>query len=117
LKSTDSDNRTIRKLSSSPYLLVVADSILENIDRETLAELLASYLYLGSNGNANLGNLVTYAVSRRFRECAAVATSAAPAVLAGIITDKDFRSVILSSLASWMTGRASTGGATNGEGS
>jgi len=100
----DSDDRIIRKLSSSPYLLAVADSILENVDRDTLAELLASYLYLRSKGRANLNNLVTYAVSRRFRECAAVAVSATPAVLAGIFADKQFRSVILSSLGSWITG-------------
>jgi len=102
LKSRDSDSLTIRRLSSSPYLLAVADSVLENIDREALAELLASYLYLRSKGRANLGNLVTYAVSRRFRECAAVAVSATPAVLAGILTDGDFRSIILSSVGSWI---------------
>jgi hypothetical protein len=105
LKSPDSDKRMIRKLSNSPYLLSVADSILKNIDRETLAELLASYLYLRSNGRANIGNLVAYAVSRRFWECASIAASATPAVLAGIISDKEFRSVVLTSLGSLMTGR------------
>ncbi len=83
----------------------VADSILENLDRDALAELLASYLYLRSKGKADLGNLVTYAVSRRFWESASIAASATPAVLAGIIADKDFRLLILSSLGSWMTGR------------
>jgi hypothetical protein len=103
----------IRKLSSSPNLLAVADSILENIDREALAELLASYLYLRSKGKANLGNLVRYAVSRRLRECAAIAAGATPAVLAGILTDKDFRSVILSSLGSWVGWRAAKDDAKN----
>lgn len=105
----------IRKLSSSPYLLAVADSILKNIDREALSELLASYLYFRSKGRANLGNLLTYAVRRRFREWASVALSATPAVLAGIINDKDFRSVILSSLGSWIAGRPAGDGA-EGEG-
>lgn len=105
----------IRKLSTSPYLMSVADSILENVDREALAELLASYLYLRSKGKADLGNLVTYAVSRRFWEVAAVAASATPAVLAGIIADKDFRSVIISSLGSWITGRPPREGAEDEE--
>jgi len=107
LKSPDSDKRMIRKLSNSPYLLSVADSILRNVDRDMLAELLASYLYLRSNGRANVRNLVTYAVSRRFRECASIAASATPAVLAGIISDKEFRSVVLTSLESLMTGMPS----------
>jgi hypothetical protein len=103
----------IRKLSSSPYLLAVADSILENIDREALAELLASYLYLGSKGRANLTNLVAYAVSRRFQECAAVAARATPAVLAGILANGDFRSVVLSSVGSWIRRRPERDGAEN----
>lgn|GEM_PF-6932545 len=95
--------------------MAVADSILENVDRETLAELLASYLYLRSKGRANVGDLMKYAVSRRLRECAAVAASATPAVIAGIIADKDFRSVIFSSLGSWMTGRQAREGVADEE--
>lgn len=95
--------------------MAVADSILEKTDRETLAELLASYLYLRSKGKANLSNLVTYAVSRRFKECAAIALSATPAVLAGIFADKEFRSVILTSIDSWITGRSARDGAEDEE--
>lgn len=91
--------------------MAVADSILKNVDRETLAELLASYLYLRSKGRANPRNLMTYVVSRRFREFAAIAASATPALFAGIFTDKDFRSVIFSSLGAWISGRPAQGGA------
>ena len=84
---------------------MVADSILENIDREALAELLASYLYMRSKGRANLSNFVTHVVSRRFRECAAIAASATPAVIAGLLVDEDFRSVVLSSVGSMITRR------------
>jgi hypothetical protein len=62
LREVDPDARMIRKLSRSPYLLVVADSILANIDREALAELLASYLYFTSKGRADVSGFVTYAV-------------------------------------------------------
>jgi hypothetical protein len=105
LTSRESDDRTIRKLASSPYLLAVADSILENVDREALAEMLASYLYFASKGRAGFGTLVTYAVSRRFRESVSLAASVTPALLAGIISDKEFRSVVLSSVGSWVTKR------------
>jgi len=103
----------IRKLSNSPYLLVIVDSILQNVDREALAELPASYLYFRSKGRANLGNFVTYVVSRRFRECAAIAASATPAVLAGILVDEDFRSMILSNFSSSMRRPSARDGAVN----
>ncbi len=111
MKARDSDARIIRKLSTSPYLLVIADSILENVDPEVLAELLASYLYLKSKGRANLTNLLAYAVSRRFREYAAIAASATPAVLAGMLADQDFRSLVLSSVGSYFRRRPEHDGA------
>jgi hypothetical protein len=104
----------IRKLSSSPYLLVVAGSI-SRTSTARLAELLASHLYMRSNGNANLGTLVRYAVFEEVSECAAAATSATPAVFAGIIADKDIRLVVFSSLGSWMTGGRAREGAADEE--
>jgi len=105
----ESEEPAIRRLSNSPYLLSVADSILENLDRETLAELLASYLLLRSKGKATTGNLVAYAVSRRFRKTVALAASATPILLAGILVDPELRSVLLASFSSWVRSTEQSG--------
>ena len=99
MKESHNDARVIRKLSSSPYLLVVADSILKNLDRVALAELIAAYIYYSSK-KGNAGDFLTYLISTRFREFVAIAAGATPALLAGILTDEDFRSVFISSLGS-----------------
>jgi hypothetical protein len=91
-------------------MVAVADSILENLDRGWLAELIAYYLYLESKGEANFGRILGYAVSRRPKECAAIASSAAPALIAGILNDEYFRSAIISSLRSWIRGPSARDG-------
>jgi hypothetical protein len=102
LKAVDAEEQVVRRLSASPYLLAVADSILRNVDRATLAEFLASYLYLSSKGRANADNLMDYAVSKKLRKLMAVAASATPALLMGMVADQDFRSVVFSSISAWI---------------
>lgn len=111
MKPNEPDDRGIRELSRSPHLLAVADSVLKNVDREALAELLAAYLYLSSKGEVELGDVLRYAASRRPLVWAAVGASAAPAILAGILTDKGFRSAVFSSVGSWIRGSAAKGNA------
>jgi len=105
LKGLDSDAVALDRLSNSPYLLGVADSILGNMDREALADLLASYLYLSSKGMANPRTLATYALSRRPSECVAIAAGVTPALLAGILVDSNLRSAILATLRRWIRGQ------------
>ena len=103
-QNLDEENSELHRLSSSPYVTAVAGSILDNLDRAWLAELIAYYVYVRPRGDAGLGSMLSYAVSRRPRECIAIASSAAPALLAGIIADEDLRSAIFSSLRAWIRG-------------
>jgi len=104
-KELDSGAIDLSRLSNSPYLLDIADSVLRNLDRKALADLLASYLYLSSKGTANPRTLATYALLRRPSGYIAMAARAAPAFLAGVLVDSDLRSAILAMLRRWIRGQ------------
>jgi hypothetical protein len=53
LESADDEELAVRRLSNSPYLSAIVDSILEDLDRQTLTELLAYYLYRSSNSRVD----------------------------------------------------------------
>lgn len=114
MKAPDADEPAVLKLSNSPYLAAVVDSILENLDRKTLTDLLAYYLYENSKGRANLGDLATYAVSKGLWKWMDMAASATPAVLAGMLADAEFRSVVISSVKLWIRGPPERAGAEKG---
>ena len=59
MKAPDPEELAIQRLSNSPYLAAVVDSVLKNLDRKTMTELVAYYLYKSSKGSANLGDLAT----------------------------------------------------------
>ena len=104
MKASDSDELALRRLSSSPYLAALADSVLESLDRETLTELLAYFLYQRSRGRGSLGDLAAHAISKRPLKWLGVATSATPTLLAGLLADGEFRSAVLSSVKHWIRG-------------
>lgn len=104
MKAPDPEELAIRRLSNSPYLAAVVDSVLENLDRKTLTELVAFYLYKSSKGDANLGDLATHAASKGLWKWLGIATRASPAFIAGVLSDGDFRSVVLSFLRRWIRG-------------
>jgi hypothetical protein len=102
LRPTGPDERAIRELSRSPYVKAIAGALLKNLDRDALAELLAAYIYMSSEGDVDFVALMRYAVSSRPNVWVGVGAGAAPAVLMGILTDKAMRSAVLSSVASWL---------------
>jgi hypothetical protein len=104
LKAPDPEELAVRRLSNSPYLAAVADSVLENLDRETLTELLAYYLYQRSKGRGDLRDLAAHAVSKRPWKWLDIATNATAALIAGMLSDGEFRSVVLSSVKLWIRG-------------
>jgi hypothetical protein len=74
--------------------LRLADSILLSLDRNTLAELLASYLYLRSKGRTN-GDFALFVITKRFGKAVTIAMNVILALIPGLLFDRAFRSVIL----------------------
>ena len=93
MKLDNSDVREIRRLSSSPSFLRLAESILANMDRDTLAELLAGYAYFRSEKRSNL-DLALYFATRRFGKTLTMGINIIAALVPGLLFDKKFRSVI-----------------------
>lgn len=79
----------------SHAFLKIADSIHESIDRETLAEFIASYLYYKSKRRTNAG-FANFMMTKRFTKVVAIALSVLPAVLPRLFADREFRSLIVS---------------------
>jgi hypothetical protein len=97
LRLSSSDIEEIKKLSSSPSFLKLADSILASLDRDTLAEVLAGYTYFRSEKRSNL-DFALYMVTRRFGKVVTVTINVIAAVIPGLLFDKEFRSVIFAAI-------------------
>lgn len=93
MKLSSSDSEAIQKLSSSPSFLKLADSILKNLDRDTLAELLAGYLYFKSNGRSNI-DFAFFVATKKFSKVATITMNVLAVLLPGLLLDKEFRSAI-----------------------
>ena len=76
----------------------MADSILLNVDRDTLAEFLAAYLYFNSKGRSN-GDFAFFIVSKKPVKTASIALNVAAAILPDLLFDGTFRSLMLDTLA------------------
>jgi hypothetical protein len=85
--------REIKRLSSSPSFLRLADSILASMDRDTLAEALAGYAYFRSEERSNL-DFALYFATRRFGKTLTIGINLIAALIPGLLFDKEFRSVI-----------------------
>ena len=90
---SSSDVAEIQKLSSSPSFLKLADSILKDLDRDTLAEFLAGYLYFKSKGRAN-SDFAFFLATKKFSKLAMITINVLAVLLPGLLFDKAFRSVI-----------------------
>jgi hypothetical protein len=94
---SSSDEAEIQRLSSSPSFLRLADSILMSLDRDTLAELIAGYLYFKSKGRTN-GDFALFVVTKKFGEGVTIAMNVIVALIPGLLFDKAFRSVIFAAV-------------------
>lgn len=90
---SSSDSGEIQKLSSSPSFLKLADSILGGLDRDTLSEFLAGYLYLKSKGRSN-SDFAFFVVTKKFSKVAMITMNVLAVLLPCLLLDKGFRSAI-----------------------
>ena len=75
----------------------LADSILIGLDRDTLAEFLAGYLYFKSKGRTN-GDFALFVVTKKFGKGVTIAMNVIVALIPGLLFDKAFRSVIFAAV-------------------
>jgi hypothetical protein len=64
------------------------------LDRDTLAELLSSYLYFRSKGKTN-ADFALFMITKRFGKGVTISMNVILALIPGLLFDKAFRSVIL----------------------
>ena len=90
-----SDRREIVGLLSSPSFLKLADSIINSLDRNTLAEIIASYVYFKSRGRSD-SEFARFIISEKFPELLFIVLRISiPVILPGMISDKKFRTVLV----------------------
>jgi hypothetical protein len=95
VNSWASDQKQIQSLlSSSPYYLKLADSILAKLDRKTLADFIASYVYFKSNGKTD-SEFGKFLMTEKLPEVLPVALAGAPVIIAAILSDKQFRLLVI----------------------
>lgn len=83
----------IQKLASSQSFLRLADSLLVSLDRDTLSEFLAAYLYFKSKGETNL-DFALFVATRKFGKAVTISMNVIAALIPGLLNDKAFRSVV-----------------------
>ncbi len=83
----------LARVSSSPAMLRFADSILR-LDRETVAKLVAAYFYFKSLGETDR-DFLFFLATKRTGTTLDVGSRLLPTLASGVLTDKDFRSLML----------------------
>jgi len=95
---TNLDLSEIRKVSSSQAMLRLADSVL-SLDREVVSEVLTTYLYFRSLGKTNR-DFVLFLTTKKMGTSADIGFKLLPALASGLLSDRDFRSIMVGILKS-----------------
>jgi hypothetical protein len=88
-----SEAEEIQTLSASRSIQKIANSILLSLDKETLAEVIAAYLYFRSKGRPQ-SEFLSFIVTRRFQKMIPIALNAFPELFVAMLTDKEFRIIV-----------------------
>jgi len=94
MKLENKELREMERLSTSPYFLKLADSILQNLDRNFLAELIAEYFFLKSKGATNT-DFILYIGTTKAPKLARLSLGMGSTVIQGLLFDKEFRNLLL----------------------
>jgi len=86
----------IERIATSPSMVRLTDTILR-LDRRDVSRLITAYFYFRSAGKSNREFLLFIATSE-LRSTLSVGLNVLPSLLIGLLGDKDFRMLILSSL-------------------
>ncbi len=93
--ATDSNKELseIRRISSSEAFLRFADSIL-SLDRDTVSNIIVAYLYFKSLRKTNR-EFLSFFATKRMGISIDIGFKLLPTLASGILTDRDFRSLML----------------------
>ena len=93
MKLNGNEIKEFNRLSGSPYFQKMADGILENLDRDFLAKVLATYFYMKSKGSSNT-DFAHFIGSGNAVKLTRLSLSIGSVFVKGLLFDKEFRSVI-----------------------
>lgn len=85
---------TARRLSTSPSFLRLADSLLTNLDRATLSEILAGYLFLKARGGSDK-DFALYLVTTEPGKMIRISMRILSTVIQDFLLDGEFRSLVI----------------------
>lgn len=88
------DMQEIQKLLTSSYFSKLAASILAKLDRKTLANLIASYMYFKSKEKSD-SEFFRFLLSKDLPEILPIVSLSVPIFLPAILSDKQIRSMVL----------------------
>jgi hypothetical protein len=98
-----SDRDEINKLLESPNFLKLADAILENLDRKTLAEIIAAYLYFKARGRKD-SEFSRYIASQELMKILSFTIwTGVSVILPAILRDRNFRNLTVELILRSMT--------------
>ena len=93
-KSSSDVEQIDRLVASSPYFLKLADWILTNLDRKTVAELIAGYLYFKSTGRSD-ADFTHFLLTYRLDAVLRIIGNSLPILVPAVFSDKEFRSLVV----------------------
>lgn len=98
-KNTEAhDSAEIERISSSPAMLRLTDSFL-SLEREDASRVFTAFLYFKSARRSNR-DFLQFLVTRQFSSSINIGFDILPALLSGLISDREFRTLILAMLKS-----------------
>ena len=99
MKLKTAELETAKRLSASPSFLRLADCLLANLDRATLSELLADYLFLKSRGESDK-DFALFLVATKPGKIIRMSAGILSALIQGFVLDGEFRSLIIGAFSS-----------------
>jgi hypothetical protein len=88
------DVEEINRIAGKKSIQRVSKAVLEDLDRETLARIISAYMVLRANGHRD-NDLIKYLTTKETKKALKLGFGAASAVLASLIGDAEFRSLVM----------------------
>ena len=91
---SETDVEEIKRISTKKSIRKVSRAILQDLDRDMLARIIAAYLVLKANGHTD-SDFTKYLTTKETGKTLKLGFGAAGAVLPSLLTDGEFRSLVM----------------------